>query len=191
MVSRAHPLPGINSAGRVEFALALGIARQESQFNPLAISPAGARGLMQLMPGTAKRVAKRLKVRYSRSSLTSDPDYNVRLGSAHLEELLRKFDGSYAMAIAAYNAGERRVNTWVRENGDPRSPDVDEVDWIEMIPFDETRNYVQRVLENVVVYRLRLAPPAPLPPPPLRDALNPDPPTQLQLRLAAEGLHYL
>ena len=190
MVSRAYPLPGINSAGKIEFALALAIARQESQFNPQAISPAGARGLMQLMPGTANRVAKRLKIRYSRPRLTSDPDYNVRLGSAHLGELLRKFDGSYAMAIAAYNAGEGRVNTWVRENGDPRSPNVDEVDWIEMIPFDETRNYVQRVLENLVVYRLRLAPPAPLPPPPLPDALSPAPPAQLQLRLAAEGLHY-
>ena len=190
MVSRAHPLPGINSAGKVEFAFALAIARQESQFNPQAISPAGARGLMQLMPATANRVAKRLKIRYSRPRLTSDPDYNVRLGSAHLDELLRKFDGSYAMAIAAYNAGERRVNTWVRENGDPRSPDVDEVDWIEMIPFDETRNYVQRVLENLVVYRLRLAPPAPLPPPPLREASIREPAARLQLHLAAEGLHY-
>ena len=137
-----------------------------------------------------KQGAKRLKIRYSRSRLISDPDYNVRLGSAHLDELLRKFDGSYAMAIAAYNAGERRVNAWVRENGDPRSAQVDEVDWIEMIPFDETRNYVQRVLENVVVYRQRLAPPAPLLAPPLPDASNPEPPALLRSRLAAEGLYY-
>ena len=190
MVSRAHPLPRVNSAGKIEFALALAIARQESLFNPKAISPAGARGLMQLMPLTANKVAKRLKIRYSRSRLISDPDYNVRLGSAHLDELLRKFDGSYAMAIAAYNAGERRVNAWVRENGDPRSAQVDEVDWIEMIPFDETRNYVQRVLENVVVYRQRLAPPTPLLAPPLPDASNPEPPALLRSRLAAEGLYY-
>ena len=190
MFARAHPLPGVNSAGKIEFALALAIARQESLFNPKAISPAGARGLMQLMPLTASKVAKRLKIRYSRSRLLSDPDYNVRLGSAHLDELLRKFDGSYVMAIAAYNAGERRVNAWVRDYGDPRSPDVDEVDWIESIPFDETRNYVQRVLENVVVYRLRLAPPAPLPPPPLPRASIPEPPPPLWLRLAAEGLHF-
>ena len=121
MFARAHPLPGVNSAGKIEFALALAIARQESLFNPKAISPAGARGLMQLMPLTASKVAKRLKIRYSRSRLLSDADYKVRLGSAHLDELLRKFDGSYVMAIAAYNAGERRVNAWVRDYGDPRS----------------------------------------------------------------------
>lgn len=192
MVSRAHPLPVINgtSENEIEFALALAIARQESLFNPKAISPAGARGLMQLMPLTASKVARRLKISYNRSRLISDPDYNVRLGSAHLDELLRKFDGSYAMAIAAYNAGERRVNAWVRDNGDPRSADVDEVDWIEMIPFDETRNYVQRVLENVVVYRQRLAPPAPLPPPPLPRASSPEPSAPLWLRLTAEGLYF-
>lgn len=190
MVSRAHPLPDIYSGDKIEFALALSIARQESLFNPNAISPAGARGLMQLMPLTANKVAKGLKISYSRSRLISDPGYNIRLGSAHLDELLRKYKGSYAMAIAAYNAGERRVKSWVKENGDPRSPEVDEVDWIEMIPFDETRNYVQRVLENVTVYRQRLAPPAPLPEPPLIEALNRKTPVAVRLQLAAEGLHY-
>ena len=187
MPTRAYPLPDVDG-GPLETALVLSVTRQESLFNPQAISPAGARGLMQLLPVTASKVAKGLKISYSRARLLSDPDYNVRLGSAHLDELIRKFDGSFAMAVAAYNAGERRVKSWIRDNGDPRKGEVDEIDWIEMIPFDETRNYVQRVLENLVVYRERLAPLPPPPPPALRAAIEPGQ-TPIRLRVGLERLY--
>ncbi|HJN04568.1 MAG TPA: lytic transglycosylase domain-containing protein, partial [Alphaproteobacteria bacterium] len=126
-------------------------------FNPDAISPAGARGILQIMPATARIVARSIGVPYSRRRLTEDPDYNSLLASAYLVALLERYDGSYVLAIAAYNAGEGRVNRWIRTYGDPRTPDVDAIDWIELMPFEETRNYVQRVLENLQVYRLRLA----------------------------------
>ena len=186
MPTRGYPLPDIDG-GALEIAIVLAVARQESLFDPKAISPAGARGLMQILPLTASKVAKRLRIRYSRSRLLSDPDYNVRLGSAHLEELIRKFDGSFAMAVAAYNAGERRVNSWIRDNGDPRTGEVDEIDWIEMIPFEETRNYVQRVLENLVVYRQRLEPLPP--PPPVRRAPTKAERTSIWLRVGLERLY--
>lgn len=141
----------------VEHALVLAIARQESAFNPKAISSAGARGLMQLMPGTARVVARRNRLHYTRVSLTRDPEYNVRLGSSHLRELLTEFDGSYLLAIAAYNAGSKNVRRWLEQNGDPRKdPRVDVVDWIELIPLPETRNYVQRILEGLQIYRWQL-----------------------------------
>jgi soluble lytic murein transglycosylase len=139
-----------------EMALVLGLSRQESEFNPEARSHAGARGLMQLMPSTARITARRLGVPYETDWLTEDPSYNTQLGRYHLGELLDRFDGSYIMTIAAYNAGAHRVDRWVREYGDPRSGTIDPIDWVELIPFRETRNYVQRVLENTMVYRNRL-----------------------------------
>lgn len=141
---------------RPELGLALAVARQESSMNTRAQSPAGARGIMQLMPATAKTVAGWLRVRYSPSRLTKDPAYNIRLGRAYLRSLLRSYRGSYVLAIAAYNAGPPALKEWLRRNGDPRKPGVDPVDWIELIPYPHTRNYVQRVLENLQVYRRRL-----------------------------------
>ena len=163
LVQAAYPLlkaPALaGGAGKstVEAPLVLAMVRQESAFNPRAASGAGARGLMQLLPRTAYTVARRLKVPYSRSRLTSDFRYNLRLGQAYIAGLVKKYDGSYVLALAAYNAGPSQANKWMRNNGDPRDQSVDIIDWIEMIPFDETRNYIQRVLENLQVYRRRLA----------------------------------
>ncbi|OYY90303.1 MAG: lytic transglycosylase [Sphingomonas sp. 28-66-16] len=129
------------------------IARQESQFDRAAVSRAGARGLMQLMPGTARDVASKMGLSYNGSALTTDTDYNIQLGSTYFQKMLDLY-ASYPMAVAAYNAGPGNVNKWIRANGDPRSGAIDMVDWIEAIPIFETRNYVQRVLENAVVYDL-------------------------------------
>ncbi|MGE3873309.1 MAG: transglycosylase SLT domain-containing protein [Parvibaculaceae bacterium] len=142
----------------VERALVYGLSRQESEFDPKAGSPVGAQGLMQLMPGTAKLVAKQYGLPYAPAKLTEDPTYNVKLGSAHLGDLIQEFGGSYILTLAAYNAGPRRSREWVQEHGDPRSAHVDPIDWVEMIPFTETRNYVQKVMQNLHVYRSRLAP---------------------------------
>lgn len=144
------------NTNNVEVALVHGLIRQESMFDVAAMSPVGARGLMQLMPGTAKEVCGKLGVGYNLDSLIQRPDYNVTLGSAYMARLLKKYDGNYPMAIAAYNAGPGRVAEWVSVFGDPRDKSIDLIDWIEFIPISETRNYVQRVLENVYVYRLRL-----------------------------------
>ncbi|MCX5493565.1 lytic transglycosylase domain-containing protein [Kaistia dalseonensis] len=144
----------------IEKSVVYAIARQESAFNPAAVSHAGARGLLQLMPGTAKIVAKSAGVPYSLQRLTTDPGYNATLGAAHLADLVSDFNGSYIMSFAAYNAGKSRVVKWVQQYGDPRDPSVDAVDWIERIPFTETRNYVQRCTENLQVYRARLGEPA-------------------------------
>jgi soluble lytic murein transglycosylase len=135
-------------------ALVYAVIRQESGFDPAAISGAGAHGLMQLMPATARTVSRRLRTKYSKRKLIADPDYNVSLGRAYLASLIDEFDGSHILALAAYNAGPRRVRRWIRDYGNPR--DVDPIDWIESIPIAETRNYVQRVLEGLYVYRLRL-----------------------------------
>lgn len=135
----------------------LGLSRQESEFNPHAYSRAGARGLMQLLPSTAQITARKEGLRYSRASLLNDPEYNLIVGSAHLSHLFERFNGSRVMTFAAYNAGVSRVEEWVERYGDPRAPDVDPLDWVEQIPFAETRNYVQRVLENTQVYRSRLS----------------------------------
>ncbi len=137
----------------IEVPLILAVTRQESAFATDAVSRAGARGLMQLMPATARDVSRKLKVSYSKSKLTANPEYNTLLGSTYLGSLIGKYDGSYILAIAAYNAGGSRVNQWIREWGDPRTGDIDVIDWIELIPFTETRNYVQRVLENLQMYR--------------------------------------
>jgi len=128
------------------------ITRQESQFAENAISHAGATGLMQLMPGTAREEAGKAGVAYMSASLISDPQYNVRLGSNHIERLMARYNGSLPLAIAAYNAGPGNVNKWLRQNGDPRTGRVDWLRWIEEIGFYETKNYVQRVLENAMVY---------------------------------------
>lgn len=130
------------------------IARQESQFDRAIVSHAGARGLMQLMPGTARETAGKMGLAYSRDALTTDPDYNIQLGSTYFQRLLNYYGGSYPLAVAAYNAGQGNVNKWLAANGDPRSGSVSMVDWVERIPIFETKNYVQRVLENAVVYDL-------------------------------------
>lgn len=157
----AYPVAGMpkwtQKGPPVEMALVYGLSRQESEFDPDALSPAGARGLMQLMPRTARMVAKQIGVPYAPGRL-SDPVYNATLGAAHLGDLVQnEFSGSYIMSIAAYNAGASRVRQWVTDFGDPRSTQVDPIDWIENIPFSETRNYVQRVMENTEVYRSRLS----------------------------------
>lgn len=131
------------------------LIRQESLFNSDAKSPAGARGLMQLMPSTAKEIAKKIGVQYHESGLT-DPSYNLKLGTAFAQRQLEQFDGSIILSLAAYNAGPRRAREWMDLFGDPRSPKVDPIDWIELMPIYETRNYVQRILENMQVYRARL-----------------------------------
>jgi len=145
-----------NKKLKVAPELALSIARRESEMDQFIISPAGARGLMQLMPTTARKVAKKLGMPYSRSRLTSDWEYNVTLGSAYLASQIEAFNGSYILAFAAYNAGPSRAKSWIKDFGDPRIDSVDQVDWIESIPFRETRNYVMRVMESVYVYRARL-----------------------------------
>ncbi len=136
--------------------LAMAVARQESELNHEASSPAGARGLMQIMPSTARSVAEEIGVEYSKSRLSSDWRYNARLGIAYLSGLLEQFNGSVLLAAAAYNAGPTQVRAWIREYGDPRTRSTDEIDWIENIPYRETRNYVQRILESLHVYRLRI-----------------------------------
>ncbi len=142
-----------SNAIAVERALVLSIIHHESSFNPMAISRKGALGLMQLMPMTARQTADGLGLDYASRRLTEDPDYNIRLGSAYLGQLLDNFDGNYVLALAAYNAGATRVRKWLRANGDPRSPEVDAFDWIEMIPYEETRNFVQGVLDSLRLYR--------------------------------------
>ncbi|MBT6221825.1 MAG: lytic transglycosylase domain-containing protein [Rhodospirillaceae bacterium] len=152
------PKTSINRQGHLaEYPLILAMIRQESAFYVKAKSHAGARGLLQLMPATAKKVAQQIGISYSKGRLTTDPAYNLKLGRHYLEGLLGDFKGSYIMAIAGYNAGPSRVKRWVRKFGDPRDSSVNAIDWVEMIPFDETRNYVQRVLENLQVYRSRLS----------------------------------
>jgi len=143
----------INGRKIPESAFILSIIRQESEFDTSAYSHAGAKGLMQLMTYTAKIVAKQAKLPYSKSKLTSDPEYNVNLGSHYIAGLILEYDGSYPFAIAAYNAGPKRVRHWKKINKNPQKKQIDYVDWIELIKFKETRNYVQRVLENYNVYR--------------------------------------
>jgi soluble lytic murein transglycosylase len=157
MADYLFPVISLPAGGKVEPAFVLGLIRQESAFNAQAVSPAGAMGLMQLMPETAKQMGKQLKIaKFKESRLTADPKFNVTLGRAYLDKLVDRFGGSYLLATAAYNAGPNRVRQWIDTYGDPRLADTDVVDWIESIPFDETRNYVQRVMENLQVYRSRL-----------------------------------
>jgi len=143
----------INGRKIPESAFILSIIRQESEFDLSANSHAGAKGLMQLMPYTAKLVAKQAKLPYVKSRLTTDPEYNINLGSHYIAGLILEYDGAYPFAIAAYNAGPKRVRYWKKINKNPQKNQIDYVDWIELIKFKETRNYVQRVLENYNVYR--------------------------------------
>jgi len=146
-----EPVEG--SAGR---ELVYAIARQESELNPAAISHAGARGLMQLMPATARRTASRFRIALDIADLTRNPALNARIGAAHLGELFGEYNGNYLLTFAAYNAGGRRVKEWIDAYGDPRNPAVDPIDWIERIPITETRHYIQKILENLQIYRARL-----------------------------------
>ena len=148
----------ITNLGReFDIPFVLAIARQESEFNATAVSHAKAYGLMQMIDATARYTARKHKLKYSKTWLTIDQDYAAKLGAYHLHDLLDKYDGSYIMAAAAYNAGASRVNRWNKTYGDPRKGEIDPIDWVESIPYSETRNYVQRVLENISVYRARLA----------------------------------
>lgn len=145
------PVPPQHSA---HWVIVHGIMRQESQFDRQAVSSAGARGMMQLMPGTAREQAGKLGRPYVPGNLTSDPLYNIDLGSSYFQRMLSNYGGSYPLAVAAYNAGPGNVNKWLRANGDPRTGNVDWLRWLEQIPYTETKGYVQRVLENAVVYDL-------------------------------------
>ena len=146
----------INGRKIPESAFILSIIRQESEFDMSANSHAGAKGLMQLMPYTAKLVSKQAKLPYSKSRLTTDTEYNINLGSHYIAGLILQYDGAYPFAVAAYNAGPNRVKYWKKLNKDPQKKQINYVDWVELIKFRETRNYVQRVLENYNVYRYML-----------------------------------
>ena len=146
----------VNQKTMPKTELVLAVIRQESEFDESATSYVGARGMMQLMTYTAKLVAKQAKLPYSKSKL-KNPDYNIKLGSYYLAGLLEEYEGSYPFALAAYNAGPKRVKYWKKINGNPQKGNISYVDWVELIKFKETRNYVQRVLENVNVYRYMLS----------------------------------
>lgn len=158
ILSRAYfPVPQFVPDGlKVSRALALAIARRESEFDPAARSSADARGLMQVLPGTAKLMAAKLGKPFEAGRLFSDPAYNVAMGAAYLAEMADEFGPSVALIASGYNAGPGRPRRWITEFGDPRRPDVDIVDWVETIPFTETRTYVMRVVEGVVIYRAKL-----------------------------------
>ncbi len=150
-------MPGFEPlANSAELAAVYSVARQESEFASAAASGAGAKGLMQILPSTARDTARRMGVPFDPARLIADPAYNTQLGAAFLGQLLDAEGGSYVLALAAYNAGGGRVQQWIDAYGDPRQANVDPVDWVERIPFDETRDYVQRVSENLAVYRMRL-----------------------------------
>ena len=158
LIEAGFPIIDGKRLDSVERPLVHAVIRQESAFNNAAISSAGARGLMQLMPATAKEMAKKNAVTFVHTRLTEDAEYNMHLGQRYLGDLVRDFGGSYILALAAYNAGPGRARQWMREYGDPRDSQVDAIDWIEMVPFTETRNYLQRVLENLQVYRQMMSP---------------------------------
>jgi soluble lytic murein transglycosylase len=158
-----HALPAFAPLGRPpEPAFLLGIARQESEFDTTTLSGAGARGLLQVMPVTARHVCSEHKVKCEIPRLMKDPTYNTMLGSAYLADRMQEFGGSYVLTLAGYNAGPGRAREWMREFGDPRDAKIDPLDWIHRIPFTETREYVQKVLSNIQVYRARLGDKAPL-----------------------------
>jgi soluble lytic murein transglycosylase len=166
----AYPGPG----AAPEPPLVLGLIRQETEFDPYAISSAGARGLMQMMTGSAKIAAKQANLPYRPQTLLTDTTYNMQLGMTEYHGHLDRYGGSYVLAAASYNAGPNNVKKWLAANGDPRASDP--IDWIEQIPFGETRNYVQRVLENTEVYRARLGG-KDVPLRILQDLYAPNPPT--------------
>jgi soluble lytic murein transglycosylase len=150
-------VPNFSAVGpEVDRSVIYSIVRQESAFNPRDVSTANALGLMQVTPEAGRYVAKKFGVEFNQKRLMSDIVYNTQMGAAELGDLLQDYRGSYILAFAGYNAGRGRVREWVQRYGDPRDPNVDPIDWVERIPFSETRNYVQRVLENLQVYRVRL-----------------------------------
>lgn len=147
LADEVHPVPT---------ELVLAIARRESEFDPGVVSPVGALGLMQVMPNTAREVAGWLNVDFSESRLLADPVYNATIGATYLQRLAEQFNGNAVMISAAYNAGPSRPIRWMEERGDPRRDGMEIIDWIEHIPFTETRNYVMRVTESLPIYRARL-----------------------------------
>ena len=155
----AYPIVGLPDykpiAPPIEPAVAYSIARQESHFNQKIVSTAHAMGLMQVTPAAAIDTAKKYKATYNRDRLLKDPVYNMQMGAAELSKLLGGYNGSYILTFAGYNAGRGRVRQWIAAYGDPRDPKIDPVDWVERIPIAETRNYVQRIMENLQVYRAR------------------------------------
>lgn len=152
-----HKLPSYRPLRHpAETALILGIARQESEFGTAAVSSAGARGILQVMPGTARHICREYKMKCDISRLVKDAAYNTMLGSAYIADRMDEFTGSYVLSLAGYNAGPGRARQWIEEFGDPRHPSVDPIDWIYSIPLAETRGYIQKVLSNVQVYRARL-----------------------------------
>lgn len=152
-----HPFPAYSPLRKPpETAFLLGIARQETEFNSLTVSGAGAKGLLQVMTITAKHVCQDYKIKCDIKRLLSDPAYNTMMGSAYIGDRMQDFTGSYILTLAGYNAGPGRARQWIREFGDPRDPKIDPIDWIERIPIQETREYVAKVLANVQVYRARL-----------------------------------
>ena len=154
----AFGMPNYQQIGpEVEPPVVYSIARQESAFNPRVVSSANALGLMQVTPDAGRFIAKKFNVAFDQRRLLDDPAYNAEIGTAELGEAINEFRGSYILAFAAYNAGQHRVKEWIEQYGDPRNPKIDPVDWIERIPFSETRNYVQRVIENMQVYRARMS----------------------------------
>jgi soluble lytic murein transglycosylase len=154
----AFGMPNYQQIGpEVEAPVVYSIARQESAFNPRVVSSANALGLMQVTPDAGRFIAKKFNVAFDQRRLLDDPAYNAEIGTAELGNVINEFRGSYILAFAAYNAGQHRVKEWIEQYGDPRNPKIDPIDWIERIPFSETRNYVQRVVENMQVYRARMS----------------------------------
>ena len=139
-----------------EAALLFGLARQETEFNSDTVSGAGARGILQVMKDTAKHVCHDYKIKCNHKQLLVDASYNTMIASAYVADRMAEFDGSYVLGIASYNAGPGRARQWISEFGDPRSGEVDPIDWIERIPIEETRRYVVKVLSNIQIYRARL-----------------------------------
>jgi soluble lytic murein transglycosylase len=155
-------IPRHNQIGpAIDRSVIYSVARTESAFDQKDMSPAKAVGLMQVTPAAGRDTAKRIGITYDWDRLVSDPVYNTQMGAGELSALLREYRGSHIMTFAGYNAGRGRVQQWIKQYGDPRDPKVDPVDWVERIPFAETRNYVQRVMENLAVYRVRLETPEP------------------------------
>ena len=153
---RAGRLPQHSQvAPEIERSIIYSVARTESAFDQRDKSAANAVGLMQVTPEAGRDTAKRFKISYDWDRMVSDPVYNTQMGAAELSALLSEYKGSHIMTFAGYNAGRGRVRDWIKAYGDPRDPKVDAVDWVERIPFSETRNYVQRVIENLAVYRVR------------------------------------
>ena len=155
----AYPVVGLPDyqpiAPPIEAAVAYSIARQESHFNQKVVSSAHAMGLMQVTPAAGIDTAAKFKVTYNRDRLLKDPVYNMQMGAAELSNLFTGYNGSYILTFAGYNAGRGRVKQWIAAYGDPRDPNIDPVDWVERIPLSETRNYVERIMENLQVYRAR------------------------------------